>query len=1206
MSEKLKLTKAQRAAGIDRVGEDLALVSGAGCGKTFVLAKRFTQLLLQGKSENPLADYVALTFTDKASLEMSQRVAKMLGDLLQQQPLQKQKLQDWIQQLPMARISTIHSFCASILRAWAVEAGVDPDFAVCDEEAVTTQLRQDAVEQALLNVVEEGGPHALSLLTELPFSRVCEQIDWLVCHRGALCLEEYFDPGKTLMTWREKLEIARRNGRQRLRQDEAIRAKLEAIASGSCSDPGDKLLVYRDEQVAAIREILSAGDFRSSLFARLDASPGNIGSAKAWGSKEQVKGLRDAARQLVQSVQEFALYAEELGELDSQAAAFLAAMAHLAAEAQKLYAQEKRRRGLMDFDDLLVRTAELLQRRDDVRDTVAKAIRQLLIDEAQDTDALQMAMLERLMLGKAGGRDFGGGRLFVVGDAKQSIYRFRGAQVEVFQDLCDRLGADRREDLDTSFRTHNEGVQFVNRLFGPLMGGRYDTLKAHRQERPPEPAVEILLAAGTEDGPVTCAEEAVRAQAIATAQRIAEMISNEERRVWDDKAKRWRPVRAGDIAILFSRMTVSAEYERQLAARDVPYYVVAGTGFFQQQEVFDVLNGLRAIENPLDDVALLGALRGSLFGLDDSALMHLAECCQPPYFLSIPKADLSGRLPGGHEAALSHALALLADLRARKDAMAMDELIQELLDATGYEAGLAGSPYGRRMLGNVRMLLDRARRLQAGGMGLAEFITQMDRQILAEQRSEQAAVAGEQEDVVRLMTMHKAKGLEFPVVFVPDLNAGHRLSDSDLLERRDWGLTYCLRCRDDDDETQKPLSYRLARRAEEADEGQEDIRQLYVAVTRHKDHLVLVGADWRGAAGGFRESGGYLAAIDGVLGVAHALQAGGNIVYGKDNEFAALVRSVAPAAAKSSRGKGPLGRQLLAQVKSGAELAAAIAKASPAEAILPLIGPLPVEIAQAELAVTALGDFARCPMLYRWRYELRVPPERKKMGSTPVFLDPATVGTLYHRCMQLLDFHQPQRPRDLLTRVLGEMELEAAGQLDGLDEELTKILAMMQGGAMWKRLACAKQLYRELDFVLAVGPASLRGQIDLLYEDAEGWHIVDYKSDRVEAKDAPAHARAYELQMLVYSLAAGKMAACGAAALVDASLYFLRPGVEHRMELSAEDAAAAQANVTEAIGRLTTCRRSGVFPLNRTRSCGYCGHRALCEALPGTEEDYPR
>ena len=1211
-----QLTRAQRAAGIDRIGENLALRSGAGCGKTFVLARRFYELLREGGlSDRPVAPaetlsrLVALTFTEKAALEMSSRVREMLADAAADAAAdkeQRRRVLTWLDELPEARIATIHGFCASLLRSHAIEAGIDPNFAVCADELLAERLVREAAEEAVLQAVEAERHDVAELLTNLPFDQAVSLVQFLLENRTACELSDYRDADATFDRWGALLSDRRGEWLAPLADDAGLRAELDALSACPCDGSGDKLAAFRDEQLEAIRRILAdPAGAPPELFAGLNPRPGNIGSAKPWGGREAVKEVRARLRALIGKVAAFAIFAEPLGEPDRGAARALAALSGLALSARDLHDAEKRRRGLLDFTDLLACTDRLLAAKPDVRRLLARGIDQLLIDECQDTNAFQLRMLARLIGGGTPGQAPPEGKLFAVGDAKQSIYRFRGAQVEVFRGTCDRLGAEHQEHLDESFRTHEAGIAFINHLFAPLMGRAYEPIRAHRKTNPPAPSVEVLLAAGPEEGPVTDAASASAAQAALTAQRIGRMLDAGERIVWDGDAEQWRAVRARDVAILFARMTNSLEYERELQLRGVPYYVVGGTGFFRRQEVFDVLNALQAVDNPLDDIALFGTLRSSLFGLDDNTLMHIAESCRPPYFATLDPSSPPAGMDATQAEDLAAALRLVEGLHRHKDAVGIDVLLERLLDATGYEATLLSQFQGRRMLSNVRMVVDRARAAASEHATLADFLAEMREQVVGESRYEQAAVAGEQEDVVRLMTIHKAKGLEFRVVVVPDLNAGRRGPGGALLLRSDWGLTYRHVEEDtgDGEGADAPLSYRIARRLEEDDARAEDVRRLYVAATRHRDHLIFVGADWRAAAGSFRSSGSYLAEMDGVLGIAAALHDERQEIRYADGRFVARVRRVVPGPPAAAPGQTPPGQRLLAKARSGRDLASEIGRiASPAGA-LPLVGPLPADVGRVEIAVTALSDFDHCAMLYRWRHELRVPGGFETAGAAgegraPAgarALDAATAGTLYHRCMELLNFAGPQDAGALVRRAAGEMELPDTTDLALLEAQLRGMLARFGEHELSARLASAGQAFRELDFVMACGPALLRGQIDLLYADEGGaWHVVDYKSDRVSGAELTARAEQYELQLLLYAAAAARHTGTPPA---DASLYFLRPAATHTFAASGEALHGAEARAASLAAGLIRSRRSGRFARRANESCRLCPYGRLCDHL---------
>ena len=1206
-----KLTKRQAEAAVHRAGESLALTSGAGCGKTLVLARRFTSLLMAagGADENPFDRFVALTFTDKAALEMIARVRAVLADALarSKSAAERQRLADWMTELPAAHISTIHSFCASLLRRHAVEAGVDPGFSVAADDLLSGQMRAVAAEDAVLRAVEAGDENVIELLARAGADRLVDDVRELLDKRISRQGMDLSDPAKILRRWTDGRQELRRECFRRLRGDAGVREELACLAAYPCGEPDDRLEAYRREKLGVVERILDDPEAADGKVLKALKPPGNLGGQKAWGGKDALKAYRDRLKCFVQTFAALSLWFEEPSPADADAAKCLTTLGGLSASAEELYARDKRRAGVLDFDDLILLTARLLRENRAVRRALRERLGQLLIDEGQDTDPVQLEMLWDMLApqsgaGQAEGKAPPPGKLFIVGDVKQSIYRFRGAQAEAFEQLCRRFGRA-RIPLTESFRMHRAGVAFVNHLFERLMDG-YEPVRSFRRELPPGPSVEILLA---EVEPEASAQAATIAQAELVAQRVAEMIDR-EKLVFDGERGDWRPVRPGDVAVLFARMTSSLAYEYALQRRGLPFHVLAGTGFFRQQEVYDVLNALRAIDNPFDDVALVGVLRSAIFGLDDNVLLHLAGAAGPPYFDRLTDPAVLARLDAGKRRQMLFAAELLARLRRIKDAVGPAGLIERLLTETGYEATLLSQFHGRQKLGNVQRLLDAARSAQGGdGISLSDFVRRFNELVIEQSRYEQAPVAGEDEDAIRVMTIHKAKGLEFPVVIVPDLNARFLGARGHFLFRRDLGLTYKPPTPEEEDDGDQgsedggPVAYRLAKEAETVEARAEAVRKLYVAATRHQDHLIFIGADWRDKAGKLRETGCYLRQLDDVLGIAAAIDGrGSEVSYG--GGFTARVARIAPGEPRRRPGTRPIGRRVISRAADAAAVAQALSSAG-RETVLPLVGPLPAEGPNAvggRIAPTALADFEHCPMLFRWRHELRVPQPAAEggRGGPSGRLDAATAGTFFHRCMELLDFEAlaagacaaADLARVLAERAAGEMELSV--EPSELASELAGMLERLRGRPLADQIASAQRRLKELAFVFRAGPFEISGQIDLLFQDAGGtWRVVDYKSDRVEADEVAARAARYELQMMLYLAAARRQVGDAA---VEAVLYFLRPGASRTFAVG-DALAALEGRLTELAGRLARCRRAGSFPGRADEICQSCPYATLCQ-----------
>jgi len=387
------LTSAQRSAGVDRIDENIALRSGAGCGKTFVLARRFTELLMNcDDQQDPMSSFVALTFTDKAAAEMSQRVRDMLKNFADTttDPTERRKFLTWLDQVPEARISTIHSFCASILRSCAIEAGIDPNFAVCSETLISDQLLLESCKSAVLSALEffvedtedteESSKIFAEQLSELftscKFGQVVKHVRSLVENRSRIDFAKYLDPDATFNHWNEIVEALRIKATGKLATDESIIDALGRLRQQHCSNPDDKLYPSFVRTVEIVETIIAQPLEQSEeLFTELAVlKPGTCGAAKNWGTKENVKLVRLAIKELRETLSQYALHSESLGESDKLAAGVLGTLAQLGIDANERYHKTKLSRGIVDFTDLLVLARDVIKNNPALRAGLAEGI----------------------------------------------------------------------------------------------------------------------------------------------------------------------------------------------------------------------------------------------------------------------------------------------------------------------------------------------------------------------------------------------------------------------------------------------------------------------------------------------------------------------------------------------------------------------------------------------------------------------------------------------------------------------------------------------------------------------------------------------------------------------------------------------------------------------------------------------------------------
>jgi ATP-dependent helicase/nuclease subunit A len=813
----------------------VVLSSGAGCGKTHVLTERYLAHLREGVS---VAEVVAITFTEKAARQMRERIrAAVIRNL---RTAETDDLSDhWAEQLrnlELAPISTIHAFCANLLRQYAVEAGLDPGFEILDE-MLAQGLREQSLTECLQRLLLEESLAATHLhelirrygwnVTEAAISRLVRQHD-SVTWSGWLNRT----PEQIARYW---LDLARDELQPRylqlwLRRHPFIGQMLRLLERhpplpGPMTDQVNLLL----KEIPCLPQSKDLAAVKQRLFDA--AKVGRVG-AKAWPDKAVYEQIRDSFDRFRDSLKGLTgLVVDDEPEQLLMAADVGQRFLQVAREAVSSWQNTRRRHSVVSFDDLLVGARDLLRDHPEVRQQLQQQFRYLLIDELQDTDPVQMELVELLA-----GEGLTQGKLFAVGDHKQAIYRFRGAEVALFQGLRHRLPEPGQQSLSLNFRSQPGILEFVNALFGQALPD-YEPLVAYQSQRNPAACVEFLWSSRSDK---QNAQQARKTEAECLARRLVHLL--EQPLVADQHGDGLRTVRPGDIAVLFRAMTNVHIYESALRDVGLDYYLVGGRAFYAQQEILDVLNLLRAIDNPLNGVSLAGALRSPFFCISDEGLFAL---CQPRTGLWNALFDEHSRqfLTQADRPRVERAARLLAGWRDCKDRLCVAALLQRILEESAYDAAIRLEFLGERKLANLWKLIDLARRFdQTGRFGLAEFIQRLNDLTTSQPLEEQAATQPENADVIRLMSIHQAKGLEFPVVVIPDLAAEQRKSSYPVAH---WSsLLGCVvqPSKVGGDPEFSAFAWNLFTQLEALEQWDEDLRTLYVACTRPADYLILSAA----------------------------------------------------------------------------------------------------------------------------------------------------------------------------------------------------------------------------------------------------------------------------------------------------------------------------------------------------------------------------
>ena len=994
--------------------------AAAGTGKTTTLVARIVAIVAGGRAR--LSEIVAITFTEKAAGELKQRLREQL-----EKNLAAAKLAEALRDLDRAQITTIHAFCAAILRERPVEARVDPQFAVADD--LQRQLVLDAAWAEWLEGELTKNPGALrqALLREVRMEQIKELATLLVDNRSRFAM----------LPWPAPQPVA---VRAVFRQ---LTAALPALAAGLNHSSARSETFYQRAQAVldVVPQLEQASDERAvAVLTALELSEPR--RQADFDSPENFREFKATIKELKALLTDFATSTQHnfLVELAGWLQGFVAD-----------FQQFKHRQALLDFDDLLEKARDLLRTDAAVLRQFQQRYRFLLVDEFQDTDPVQSEIVVAL----------GGnvpGKLFVVGDPKQSIYGFRRADIEMYAGTRDALAqAGATLQFRQNFRSQATIITWVNEVFAKIFQPTgfqpaYIQLEA---SHPPAGKVVVLRPKIIPD------KQSVGAARRAEAQAIAGYLQRQVR----DKQFRW-----GDVALLFRSFTGIEVFSDAFVAAGVPYRIIGGRGYYQRQEIQTLIALLCCLDNPTDKLNLIAVLRSPLFGWTDEQVFLTNEAGGLNYLSTGGRAGclqpavgsqtvLSKGLPEEAETAYK----LLRELHAGRHDQSVPALLERVFAATHIcQAFFACGPDGPASVANLLKALELARRVEAAGIrSLRGFVRQLRATLLNGLDEEPAPASELTDDVVCLLTMHKAKGLEFPVVVLADL-AGQASDSGARLVANRAGSTFELRfasCRTADFD---------GGNAEQSERDEaEEIRLLYVAATRARRRLIVPWFANRGERldllkKGFEPVASDLVEVDfGEQQLVGALAENGKAPTSRVGRDAAVVCGK-PAVARDGKAvtshRTP--NELLVQRAAWqAERAALLARA-----VVPAVRVSPSKLAHET-----------------------APHEEELVGGTRAAA--MELGVVVHEALERMD-------------------------ATGLPDEARQWVERALRSDLLKRVGQADEVYRELP----VTAGTLEGKIDLLFREGKKWVLVDYKTD------AQPDAERYRAQMQAYATALRQVA----------------------------------------------------------------------------------
>lgn len=1166
-------------------GRNILVSAAAGSGKTAVLVERIIAMLTAKENPVSVERLLIVTFTEAAAAEMKERIRAAIEKKLLQQP-DNEHLMQQATLIHNAQITTIHSFCLSVIRDHFHAIDLDPGFRV-GEEGELKLLRHDVLEELLEERYEKGNQRFLDFVSAYGTGRDDKKIEelilkiyefsrsypdaekWLASCVGSYCADtpQAFDESRIAGLIKENTRRYLKDACSLIGQGLSLCGEPDGPAVYEAALLADRQMV---EEALASRTFMEFSEkLRSIVWMRLAANRDKTVSEekiiKVKAIREEVKGLvNDAASQYFYQDIEGVLSDNRLCRM------YMEELSGLVSEFAARFEERKREKELIDFSDMEQYALRILTEYRDgglCASAIAKEYQQqfleIMIDEYQDSNFIQEAVLTSISTAAQGKYN-----IFMVGDVKQSIYRFRLSRPQLFMEKYDTysLSDDEKQriDLHKNFRSRREVLDSANYIFRQIMtrqlgGIAYDDEAALYAEavypelsNPEDAKTEVLIIDSNlekTEGEVL-SERKLEARVIAG--RIRELLR--EHQVTDKESGRLRPVRYADIVILTRSVKGYADIFTEVLNREgIPAYAGTREGYFQTQEIGVLLDYLRVLDNVCQDIPLAAVLVSPFCGLTDKELAAVkSEYKEMPFY----RAVMSYRT-GGKEAAvrdkLESCMACMEKFREKVPYTPMQELLRAILSETGYGESMSAMPGGAQRKANLEMLLEKAKAFESTSYkGLFHFVRYIEQLQKYDVDYGEAALEDEQSDTVRIMTIHKSKGLEFPIVIAAGMGKRFNMQDVRSSAVLHAGLGVGLDAVDIERRTKSPsIVKRVIQKEETLDMLGEELRVLYVALTRAKEKLILTGT---------------------LSNLEKKLEAYGidkdrkqeELSFGRLSKAAAYWDWILPSLMRLTPDVPitvrtvafkDIVKEEVAEETAGKITRAALERWDTEKVYDKRIRKMLTEqfryhypydgsrmqklkFTVSELkkrmhVMETLQDGAMQAdeygeLLYK---EPEIVPLVPRFLKGQEELSGASRGTAYHRLMELLDFR-----KEYTENVLEEEieELRNSGKLSDEMAACIKTADVLQflGCEAGKRMrACARngKLRREQPFVVGVDAREIypeepegeeilvQGIIDVYFEEADGLTVLDYKTDSVSSEKELAEK--YRVQLEYYARA---------------------------------------------------------------------------------------
>ena len=1143
---------------------NLAVTAGAGSGKTTLLVNRYLHILLNFKHLS-VKNLLAITFTEKATAEMKDRIFDLIRQQFIDNRSKQGRLFEILNELHESQIYTIHAFCSHILRQYPLESELNPDFTILTnieiDELINRVFREFLISLQLAK--HQKARVMMRTFREFPSHRLREMLFFFYHKRTQLYpfLESFANKSPQLIEseWKNNfityhsdfLEPLMNNASfwDNLKELSALEIETGTHAFKIQSELKQLLENYRKNstneylQISAlinILNLLTKGDHGAYT-----AVPGG---KKGWGEI----GV-EYFRKLSTSAAEFAFstipYQDTLEEIS---ATIQKGISLIIIEILKKIEGEKQRLNMMDFDDLQIHCLKLLQMNPEIRNHLCKQYKFLLVDEYQDTDLLQNHIIQLLSHDQLGNLD--SNKVFIVGDPKQSIYGFRNADVSLFKNFMteislqtnasispnidnnDTIEEERKSKriihLDQNYRSSSKLIHFFNKTFESIFEPvsefevEFQSLQATRQEDPGYNSgvqLDILLDENSEKS------DAIIEQAKNIAHNIINFVNHEDHKKYVKGKDRftYETISFGDIAVLIRSRTHLNQFEQIFRQYEIPYQTYKGIGFFQRQEVQDIYYLLKSITIPEDNFALITVLRSDFIGLSDVSLFYLSQfkgdnyweklhkmylyfnnqenqtdIFNPEFAQYLKQGDQSINIfpdelniiqnvltqyPGWHHLAINGQYSRL-----------LDEIIEKL----NIRALLKFNIDGPQKLANLDKLIHTIFEYEySSSISSSELLGILKKQISGEVREGEADILAPEEDKVKILTYHSAKGMEFPVVFLPMLEKQFQYNRQ-ILKDNKYGFAFMLERSRKESKT-KPFAYQFLKKRDEQNICAEEKRLFYVASTRAKDFLYLLGTI---SAKNNLPQESYLYWLFKSYEISEESIKEGNDLPDLDGDTGFIVKIHEGETEDLTKGSG-----------SGSDT-----QAEPSLQIkthdIENINPLIEKPALQTYSVTQLMIFREDEERYVQHFYLNDGKLKASLFEMEFVDEPGGEmwGSLVHKMLEYYYRRSPEEDLDKLRQLARIFDFNFEDKK--ILKKLTDILEKVRAAEFNKKLN-PKETSSEFSIELRLDNFVLKGIFDLLYKNSKGLReIIDFKTNRIKASETSGLAKKYAFQMRTYAL----------------------------------------------------------------------------------------